>query len=75
MEKSEISQFFNDRSIFVSGGSGLMGKVLIWKLLKSCPGIKNIYVLIRSKRGKTAFLRYQDIVKLPVRFDCTDINN
>lgn len=67
MEKSVISQFFNGRSVFVTGSTGLMGKVLVWKLLYSCPGIKNIFVLIRSKRGKSALLRYQEIIKAPVR--------
>ncbi|CAH1715027.1 putative fatty acyl-CoA reductase CG5065 [Aphis gossypii] len=66
MEKSVISQFFNDRSIFVTGSTGLMGKVLVWKLLYSCPGIKKIFVLIRSKRGKSALLRYQEIIKAPL---------
>lgn len=66
MAKSEIARFFDDRSVFVSGGTGLMGKVLVWKLLNSCPGIKAIYVLIRSKRGKSALLRYQEIIKAPV---------
>lgn len=67
MEDSEISQYFNGRTVFVTGGTGFMGKVLVWKLLKSCPGVKNIYVLIRSKRGKSAMLRYQDVLKAPVR--------
>lgn len=67
MEKSEIAQFFYGRSVFVTGCTGLMGKVLVWKLLQSCPGVKKIFVLIRSKRGKSALLRYQEIIKAPVR--------
>jgi len=67
MEKSEIAEFFKDRSVFVTGSTGLMGKVLVWKLLKSCPGINAIYVLIRPKRGKSELLRYHEIIKAPVR--------
>jgi fatty acyl-CoA reductase len=66
MAKSEIAEFFHGRSVFVTGCTGLMGKVLVWKLLNSCPEIKNIFVLIRSKRGKSALLRYQEIIKAPV---------
>ncbi|VVC39646.1 Male sterility, NAD-binding,NAD(P)-binding domain,Fatty acyl-CoA reductase, C-terminal [Cinara cedri] len=66
MENSDISQYFNDRTIFITGGTGFMGKVLVWKLLKSCPGLKNIYVLIRSKRGKSAMLRYQEVLQAPL---------
>ena len=28
-----------------------MGKVLVWKLLSSCPDIKSIYLLVRPKKG------------------------
>lgn len=66
MEKSDIAEFFDGRSVFVTGGTGLMGKVLIWKLLKSCPGIKTIYTLIRPKRNKSELMRYQEIIKAPV---------
>lgn len=66
MVNSEISEFFDGRSVFITGGTGLMGKVLVWKLLKSCPGIKTIYVLIRPKRGKSESVRYQEIIKAPV---------
>lgn len=67
MEKSQIAEFFKDRSVFITGSTGLMGKVLVWKLLKSCPEIKAIYVLIRPKRGKSELLRYYEIIKAPVR--------
>lgn len=66
MEKSDIAEFFGGRSVFVTGGTGLMGKVLIWKLLKSCPEIKTIYTLIRPKRDKSEIMRYQEIIKAPV---------
>ncbi|XP_050537409.1 putative fatty acyl-CoA reductase CG5065 [Daktulosphaira vitifoliae] len=65
-EKSEVAAFFAGRSVFVTGGTGLMGKVLVWKLLTGCPDIEKIYVLIRSKRGKSPYLRYQDVIKAPI---------
>lgn len=71
MEKSNIAEFFDGRSVFVTGGTGLMGKVLIWKLLKSCPEIKTIYMLIRPKRDKTELMRYQEIIKAPVSIRLT----
>lgn len=54
MEKTTgatIPAFFNGRSIFVTGATGFMGKVLIEKLLRSCPGIDEIYLLMRPKKG------------------------
>uniref|UniRef100_A0A6G1SDH4 Fatty acyl-CoA reductase n=1 Tax=Aceria tosichella TaxID=561515 RepID=A0A6G1SDH4_9ACAR len=48
---SEIAAFYEGRSIFITGASGFVGKCLLEKLLRSCRGIKKIYVLLRPKRG------------------------
>ena len=46
-----VSQFYHKRSIFITGATGFMGKVLVHKLLTSCPSLDKLYVLIRTKRG------------------------
>ena len=51
--QSPISDYYAGRSIFVTGGTGFMGKVLLEKLLRSCPEINRIYVLIRTKKGQS----------------------
>lgn len=61
-----ISQFYTDRSVFITGGTGFMGKVLVEKLLRSCPGIKNLYLLIRPKRGQETTARLNDLLNAPV---------
>ena len=48
---SPITEYYDGRSILITGGTGFMGKVLLEKLLRSCPGITRIYVLIRPKKG------------------------
>lgn len=65
-QKSEIGAWYAGRSVFVTGASGFMGKVLLEKLLYGCPDIKTVYILLRAKRGRTAEQRIEDMWKLPV---------
>ena len=44
--KSEIVKFFTGRNVFITGGSGYLGRVLIFKLLVSCPGIGKVRVCV-----------------------------
>jgi hypothetical protein len=46
----EIREFFTARSVFITGGTGFIGAVLLEKLLRACPEIATIYLLIRLKR-------------------------
>lgn len=56
-EESSIKKFYEGAEVFITGGSGYIGKILIEKLLRSCPGIETIYVLMRVKKGTTASQR------------------
>lgn len=61
-----IENYFNGKSIFITGGSGFMGKILIEKLLRTCPDIKRIYLLLRKKSGKNVMERRMDIINVQV---------
>lgn len=63
---SEVNEWYRGRKVLVTGASGLMGKVLIEKLLYSVSDIGCVYALVRSKRGKTPESRIEDMWKLPV---------
>jgi len=69
---SQVAEFYRGRSVFVTGASGFMGKVLLEKLLYSCPDLRTIYILVRSKRSKTPEQRAEEMFKIPVsfRFHC-----
>ncbi|XP_050422306.1 fatty acyl-CoA reductase wat-like [Adelges cooleyi] len=56
-----VQEFFRDAVVLITGGTGFMGKVLIEKLLRTCPHIKHVYLLIRSKKGKNVEQRLEDI--------------
>ncbi|KAL6420856.1 hypothetical protein ACFW04_014381 [Cataglyphis niger] len=64
--KSNIQSFYKDKTIFITGASGFMGKVLVEKLLYSCSDLNKIYVLMRAKRGCSFDNRLEDIFKLPL---------
>ncbi|XP_055692936.1 fatty acyl-CoA reductase 1-like [Lutzomyia longipalpis] len=49
-----IPEFFRDREIFITGGTGSFGKAIIEKILYSCPDIRRIYLLVRCKKGVEA---------------------
>ncbi|XP_051168817.1 uncharacterized protein LOC127286434 [Leptopilina boulardi] len=63
---SQIQQFYNDQSIFITGGTGFMGKILLEKLLRGLPKLKNIYLLIRPKKGKEIQQRLDEFFKLEI---------
>ncbi|XP_050411119.1 fatty acyl-CoA reductase 1 [Patella vulgata] len=58
-----ISEFYAGQTLLITGCTGFMGKVLLEKLLRSCPEIERIYVLIRSKRGQSATERLETLLK------------
>ncbi|CAK9831247.1 Putative fatty acyl-CoA reductase CG5065 [Anthophora retusa] len=65
-ERSTIAGFYAGRSIFVTGGTGFLGKVLIEKLLRSCPDIKEIFLLMRPKKGQSIEERLKATIELPL---------
>ncbi|XP_025264932.1 fatty acyl-CoA reductase 1-like [Camponotus floridanus] len=66
--KSKIQSFYKDKTIFITGASGFMGKVLIEKLLYSCSDLNKIYILTRAKKGCSCDDRLEDIFKLSERY-------
>lgn len=65
MEDS-VPGYFAGRSIFITGGTGFMGKVLIEKLLRSCPDIEKLYVLVRPSKNVSPEERIANMISVPV---------
>ena len=66
MVNTDIAGFYRDRSIFITGATGFMGKVLAEKLLRCCLGIKNLYLLIRPKSGNDIRTRLEELITVKV---------
>ena len=65
---SQIKTFFQNQTVFLTGGSGFLGKVLIEKLLRECEEIEKIYVLMRTKKNKTPEERFEELFNYAVSF-------
>eukprot|EP00794_Sanderia_malayensis_P018243 gene18243-20063_t len=59
-----IAAFYDNKNVFITGGSGFLGKVVVEKLLRCCPGIKKIFMLLRSKRGRSADDRIKSLFNI-----------
>lgn len=64
--RSQVADFYSNKSVLITGGSGFVGKVLVEKLLRSCSQIKRVFLLIRPKRQKKPHERLSELLNLPL---------
>ncbi|KAF7225061.1 fatty acyl-CoA reductase 1 isoform X1 [Nothobranchius furzeri] len=57
-----IPEYYAGKKVLISGATGFMGKVLLEKLLRSCPEVGTVYVMVRSKAGQSPQARVADMV-------------
>lgn len=62
----DIEQFYRGKSVFVTGGTGFVGKAFIEKILRSCPEVGDIYLLCRRKTGLDVQSRIDKLLNGPV---------
>ncbi|XP_043944137.1 fatty acyl-CoA reductase 2 isoform X2 [Protopterus annectens] len=63
---SLISSYYAGKNVLITGSTGFMGKVLVEKLLRSCPEVNAIYILVRPKSGQSMQERVCDMMKCKV---------
>ncbi|KAF0040911.1 hypothetical protein F2P81_006809 [Scophthalmus maximus] len=57
-----IPEYYAGKNVLITGATGFMGKVLLEKLLRSCPEVKAVYVMVRSKAGQSPQARIADMI-------------
>lgn len=53
MQELRLKEFYRDKTIFLTGTTGFVGKVLLEKFLRSIPDFRKIFVMVRGKKGTT----------------------
>ncbi|XP_036143711.1 fatty acyl-CoA reductase 1-like isoform X1 [Monomorium pharaonis] len=61
-----IPAFYAGQSIFLTGATGFLGKVFIEKVLRSCPDVREIFLLIRPAKGLDVNQRFKKMLNLPL---------
>ncbi|KAK9505236.1 hypothetical protein O3M35_009331 [Rhynocoris fuscipes] len=61
-----ISEYYRNKCVLITGATGFIGKVLVEKLLRSCPDIGTIYLLMRPKRGQQVQARLTDLLNTKI---------
>lgn len=64
--KPGVAEALAGQTLLMTGASGFLGKALLEKLLRTCPRIKRIYVVLRARRGKEPRDRLREILDGPV---------
>ncbi|KAL5583149.1 hypothetical protein UlMin_015591 [Ulmus minor] len=54
MESESILQFLENKTILVTGSTGLLGKTLVEKILRVQPNVKKLYLLLRASDSNSA---------------------
>ncbi|XP_055373581.1 fatty acyl-CoA reductase wat, partial [Condylostylus longicornis] len=62
---SPITKFFYNSTILITGGNGFLGKILIYKLLKTFT-LKRIFILIRTKDNLNIKERLEKLFNEPI---------
>lgn len=58
----KVLQFYEGKTVLLTGITGFLGKVILEKFLRSLPMIKRIYVMIRSKKGSSVEERFKKVI-------------
>jgi alcohol-forming fatty acyl-CoA reductase len=56
----DIQAFYSNKTILVTGTTGFVGKVVLEKILRTCPNFKRIYLMVRPKKSQSIIERMKE---------------
>ncbi|KAK1120200.1 hypothetical protein K0M31_012570 [Melipona bicolor] len=63
---NSIEGFYANTGILVTGATGFLGKGILEKLMRVCPSIASIFILIRPKKNQTIEQRFKKLIDDPI---------
>ena len=64
---NSIERFYANTGILITGATGFVGKGILEKLMRVCPSIITIFILIRRKKDQTIKQRFKKLIDDHVR--------
>lgn len=62
-----LREYYSGGDILITGATGFFGKVLIEKLLRCCPEINKIYLILRKRRQQDVQERINEFKECEVK--------
>jgi len=69
-----IASFYENKTVLITGASGFLGKVILETLLRTCPGVKTIYLVVRNSKDKTAEKRVEESLRTELFDEAREID-
>ncbi|KAF3422662.1 hypothetical protein E2986_11311 [Frieseomelitta varia] len=63
---NSIEGFYANTGILITGATGFVGKGILEKLIRVCPKIAAIFILIRPKKNQTIDQRFKKLIDDPI---------
>lgn len=74
MREIFVAESYAGSSVLVTGATGFLGKVLVEKLLRDCPDIKKVFILLRAKKGDGLEKRFESFKNFIIFKNLKEIN-
>ena len=64
-----IQEFYSGKTIFLTGTTGFVGKVVLEKIIRSLSSFKKLFVMVRAKKNMTPQQRFESSILTAEIFD------